>query len=346
VRAAVAYAALVGEASVRPEHVEAVLPLVFAHRAHDRAPERERTSAPPPPSQRAAQSENTGRPEDVSKTPEESQEQAAEQGQEQVLERIFAPTAIGTLAVRSVYQAGAPRGGHAPASSGSPGPVVGARRTESPGELDLRATLTHAVLATGEPRARIADLHERVRKPRTGTRYLLLIDSSGSHAARERMRFVKGAASSLLTHSFRNGDEIAIVTFRGTAAQVILEPTPMPADAYAALEYLPTGGRTPLAHALTLAREYLTPATILILLTDGHANVALAAGDPWQEALTAARQIQTSALVIDTEDSRELLGRPRQLAEALHAEYVSFAELEGGDMRVTFERLSSAGSRS
>jgi len=348
VRAAVAYAALVGDASVRPEHVEAVLPLVFAHRVHDRASERERTSAPPP-SQRAAQPENTDRPKDVSKTPEETQEQAAEQrqeqGQEQMLERIFAPTAIGTLAVQSVYQAGAPRGGHAPASSGSPGPVVGARRTEFPRELDLRATLTHAVLATGEPRARIADLHERVRKPRTGTRYLLLIDSSGSHAARERMRFVKGAASSLLTHSFRNGDEIAIVTFRGTAAQVILEPTPMPADAYAALEYLPTGGRTPLAHALTLAREYLTPATILILLTDGHANVALASGDPWQEALTVARQIQTSALVIDTEDSRELLGRPRQLAEALHAEYVSLAELEGGDMLVTFERLSSAGAR-
>ena len=176
-------------------------------------------------------------------------------------------------------------------------------------------------------------------KPKSGTRYLFLIDSSGSHAAQKRMRLVKGAASSLLTHSFRNGDEIAIIVFRGNSAQVVLEPTHLPEDALAVLEYLPTGGRTPLAHALTLAQNYITPATVLILLTDGRANVALASGDPWQEALNLASQIRTPALVIDTEDSNERLDRPRQLAEALGAEYLCLATLEASEVILALQRL-------
>jgi len=88
------------------------------------------------------------------------------------------------------------------------------------------------------------------------------------------------------------------------------------------LEYLPTGGRTPLAHALDLARTYLTPTTVLILLTDGRANVPIGPGDPWQEVLEIAAQIRTAALVIDTENTTERLERSRQLAEVLCAEYV------------------------
>jgi magnesium chelatase subunit D len=175
---------------------------------------------------------------------------------------------------------------------------------------------------TGSIQPRTADFHERVRTPTSGTRYLFLIDSSGSHAAQERMRLVKGATLSLLTRSFKNGDEVAIIVFRGISAQVLLEPSRSLHEASTALEYLPTGGRTPLAGALNLAKTYLTPATVLILLTDGRANVPLRTGDPWQEALDVAGQIKTRALVIDTENSTERLGRPLKLAEALAAGYV------------------------
>ena len=195
-----------------------------------------------------------------------------------------------------------------------PGPVIGARRTDTPAELDLRASLNHAVTQTGTASLRLADLHERVRKPTTGMRCLFVIDSSGSHAAQERMRFVKGAASSLLADSFKNGDEIAIIVFRGPSAQVVLEPTQSLHDAITVLEYLPTGGRTPLAHALDLARTYVTETTGLVLLKDGRANVALGTGDPWQEAVDIASQIKVRALVIDTENSTEQIGRPRAFA--------------------------------
>ena len=142
------------------------------------------------------------------------------------MERIFAPRQVETPAVDSDHR----RRDDAGAASTAirqvpPGPVVGSRRTESPAELDLRATLNHAVLETGAVQPRLSDLHERVRKPKAGTRYLFVIDSSGSHAAQERMRLVKGAAAGLLARSFKKDDEVAMIVFRGTAAQVVLEPT-------------------------------------------------------------------------------------------------------------------------
>jgi magnesium chelatase subunit D len=145
------------------------------------------------------------------------------------------------------------------------------------------------------------------------------------------MRLVKGAAIDLLSRSFKNGDEVAIIVFRGTEAQVLLEPSSVLQDATTALEYLPTGGRTPLAHALHLAQTLLTPTTVLILLTDGRANVPLESGDAWLDALGIAGQIKSSVLVIDTENSNERLGRSFTLAEALNAEYIHLESPELND---------------
>ncbi|HTF61768.1 MAG TPA: VWA domain-containing protein [Edaphobacter sp.] len=163
--------------------------------------------------------------------------------------------------------------------------VLTLRQADFPVELDLRATLSHTLRETGGLQPRVEDLHERVRKPRAGTHYLFVIDSSGSHAARQRMRLVKGVISSLLTRSFKREDEVAMIVFSGTSAQVVLEPTQVLPDALAALEYLPTGGRTPLAAALDQARGYLTPATPLILLTDGRANIRCMEETPGRKLL-------------------------------------------------------------
>jgi magnesium chelatase subunit D len=315
VRAAIAYAALTGDELVRPEHVAAVLPLVLAHRADNRGRPPVSHSQPPPP-----------RPDDGSQS--EKPHNESQSGTRDGLARIFAPKEVEFFTPRPSFEDASARGTSASTPASQPGPVTGVRRTETPTELDLRATLNHAVVETGSMQPRVADFHERVRTPTSGTRYLFLIDSSGSHAAHERMRLVKGAALNLLTRSFKNGDEVAIIVFRGASAQVLLEPSRSLHEARTTLEYLPTGGRTPLAEALNLAKAYLTPATVLILLTDGRANVPLGTGDPWEEALDVASQIKTRALVIDTENSTERLGRPLKLAEALAAEYVRLESAE------------------
>lgn len=320
VRAATAYAALQGAETVFPEHIEHVLPLVLAHRMQDRGRQPPRPPASAPPSSPASDAQPPSLPDSAVKGSGE---------------RVFASSSVETPTIR-VAGIDNPRvATGSGASAGQRGPVVRARRSETPVELDVRATVSHALREKGEAQVQRSDLYERVRRPSAGIRYLFVIDSSGSHAAQERMRQVKGAVSSLLTRSFKREDEIVILLFRGTSAQVILEPTQTLPDALSALEYLPTGGRTPLAHALESALSFVTPSTFLVLLTDGRANVSVRGGDPWHEALEAARLLVCPALVIDTEDGANALGQTGMLADALGARCVSLHELGMvGDLRV------------
>jgi magnesium chelatase subunit D len=244
------------------------------------------------------------------------------------MERIFAPREIETPSLKTISNKAHTRGGYGSTQGNQYGPAVRSRLSENPGELDIRATINHAVVKTGSVQPRISDLHEQVRMPHIGTRYLFVIDSSGSHAAKERMRLVKGAAEGLLARSFKDGDEIAMIVFRGTAAQVVLEPTRSMQDFATAVEYVPTGGRTPLGHALDLAKAYVTPSTVLILITDGRANIGFRGGDPWQEALEVAGELHCNALVIDTENTAQPLGQSRILANALQARYVALEDLQ------------------
>jgi magnesium chelatase subunit D len=311
-RAAIAYAALAADACVEAHHVNAVLPLVLAHRTS----EGRRPSVPPPPPT----------PRQDTK-PESQADVGSQQATEHAHERVFRPSEAKAPALNVRFSTVATGSGSSSANSCDCGSIVGNRPAEFPVELDLRATLAHALRETGDLRPRVEDLHERVREPRSGTRYLFIIDSSGSHAAQQRMRLVKGTISRLLTRSFKRRDEVVMIVFRGTSAQVVLEPTQVLPDALAALEYLPTGGRTPLAAALDQACGYLTPTTLLILLTDGRANVPLHGGDPWQEALDAAQAMSCNAIVVDTETAAERLGQCEELAKILGARYLSLEQL-------------------
>ncbi|HEY4356933.1 MAG TPA: VWA domain-containing protein [Acidobacteriaceae bacterium] len=305
-RACISFAALSGDTAVEPHHLETVLPFVLAHRI------RHPSSQTPP---KAPPSQQQPPPPDATK-----------EDSDQAMERIFAPLVVDTPKLHTSATQSHP--GQAGNSTVEPrGPAVRSRLAENPSELDLRASVRQAVVSRGTPQPSLADLHERVREPGSSLRYVFLIDSSGSHASRERMRAVKGAAESLLTRSFRNQDEVALIAFRGAGAEVVLQPTMALQEAIRALEYLPTGGRTPLAHGLQAAKDLLTPSSLLVVLTDGRANVALRNGDPWEEAMEIAEVFQCPALVIDTEDPAQPLGRSRDLALALRAEYSRLDDL-------------------
>ena len=136
----------------------------------------------------------------------------------------------------------------------------------------------------------------------------------------------------VLARSFRKDDEVVLIAFRGADAHVLLEPSRRVDEAATVLEYLPTGGRTPLPHALELAKTYLTNSAFLILLSDGRVNVSLRGGDPWHEALECARQLNCRALVINSETQNSALDRLSELASALGAPSIPLADLGSFDI--------------
>ncbi|HEY1946955.1 MAG TPA: VWA domain-containing protein [Bryobacteraceae bacterium] len=305
VRASMAHAALDGSDVVLEEHVQAVLPLALAHRAKPGPPNR-----PPAPPQNQSQGESTDR---------------APMG-----ERVFASKPVEAPRLEANHRQGNLRG-----------PVVAIRRNDQPIELDARTTVTRSLARTGQAIPAREDLQERVREPKIKTRFLFVVDSSGSHAARDRMRTVKGAVIGLLEASSQRRDEVALIAFRGASAQLVIEPTRSAEAVRQALEYLPTGGRTPLAHGLEMALQYITPFTVLILLTDGRANVS-ASGDPWADALHAAQAVCCPALVIDTELKVNTTGRPALLAEAMGATHVRLDALgTDQDLVLTLQRFAA-----
>jgi magnesium chelatase subunit D len=227
-----------------------------------------------------------------------------------------------------------------------------------PSELAVTATLHHSVLragglsADGRPEVTRADLHQKVRSGRQGNLILFVVDASGSMAALRRMQMVKGTVLALLRDAYQRRDEVGVIAFRGASAELLLPPTRSVETAEHQLRELPTGGRTPLAHALRLADEVLTtasgpsrPQPLVVVLSDGRANVPLddGAGDPWDESLRCATVLSRKgipALVLDTEVGYVRMGRARELAEALGARSLSLEEFGAESLSLTIRRLS------
>jgi magnesium chelatase subunit D len=157
-------------------------------------------------------------------------------------------------------------------------------------------------------------------------------------AAYQRMAQVKGVLLGLLREVYRHRDGVAVIAFRGAQSDLLLAPTRSPQAAQAFLEALPTGGRTPLAHALLRVEALLTNerrrrspwVPILVLVTDGRPNRGLTRTDPLRESLAICRRLASSGLhgvVVDSEVGAIRLGLASQFARALSASYVPLDHL-------------------
>ncbi|MFI0449517.1 putative cobaltochelatase [Actinomadura sp. 6N118] len=177
------------------------------------------------------------------------------------------------------------------------------------------------------------DLREAVREGREGNLVLFVVDASGSMAARQRMRAVKGAVLSLLLDAYQRRDKVGLITFRGTDAELALPPTSSVEAGARRLERLATGGRTPLAAGLLRAAEVLRverlrdPARrpLLVVVTDGRATHG---PDPAAVAgLLAGMRTDMASVVVDCESGPVRLGLAQRLAGHLGAESVRLDEL-------------------
>ena len=195
------------------------------------------------------------------------------------------------------------------------------------------------------------DLREKVRETQTGSLILFLVDASGSMGAQRRMVAVKGAVLSLLLDAYQRRDRVALISFRGTRADLLLPATSSVDLAQLYLQDMPTGGRTPLSRGLYAALEVLETERLkdretlplLVLLSDGRANVSMAGGsvgdatvgDAAEETRAIASLVEEKkiqSVVIDTEMDFIKLGLARQVAEAMGARYLKLEELRADNL--------------
>ncbi|MCC6177736.1 MAG: putative cobaltochelatase [Chloroflexi bacterium] len=187
------------------------------------------------------------------------------------------------------------------------------------------------------------EFRTKVRETRAGNVILFAVDASGSMAAQRRMAAAKQAVLSLLLDAYQKRDRIGLIAFRGPKAEVILPPTTSVELAERQLQSLPTGGRTPLGHALqlgllTFERHKLShpeDVPLLLLVSDGRANVPLGKSDPTTDALLLAEEIRArgiSSVVVDTEAGAMRMGLCQPLSEALGARYLPLEQLRAGDL--------------
>lgn len=344
VRAARCLAALDGRSRASSPDIATAAALVLAPRAT-------RTPAPPPPAD-AEPPEDTPPPppsSDQDNAPDESDAEVREL-EEMMIQAMAALLPLGlTIDAprRTTRAAGAAGRSGADRSGGLRGRQVGTRRGDprGGGRLDLVETLRAAApwqplrraSSHTDPRVRVQVRPDdfRIRKlfEPAGTTAIFVVDASGS-AALNRMAEAKGAVEMLLAESYARRDEVALVAFRGTQAEILLPPTRAIAAAKRALAALPGGGGTPLASAIDRATELAMRArregndTIVVFLTDARANVARdgtggrpqATADALQSA-RVLRALEGTTLLIDT--SPRPSPQAQEVAEAMGARYVA-----------------------
>ncbi|HYJ45661.1 MAG TPA: magnesium chelatase ATPase subunit I [Pyrinomonadaceae bacterium] len=205
------------------------------------------------------------------------------------------------------------------------------QKTEGGSESSLPAA--HCLLPT--------DLRYKRFKRRAGTLFIFAVDTSGSMAL-NRIAQAKGALVRLLQRSYIKRDRVALLTFRGEGAELLLQPSGSIVRARSLLNELSVGGATPLAAGLVSALEVAARAkrqgaqrVALLLFTDGRANVPLnarAVSDNTARRLMVAEELKTlgaavrqsglSSFIIDTQNRFTASGEGERLAEVLGARYL------------------------
>lgn len=192
-------------------------------------------------------------------------------------------------------------------------------------------------------------------RERSETTTLFVVDASGS-AALHRLAEAKGAVELLLAESYVRRDRVALIAFKGRAAELVLPPTRSLARAKRSLAALPGGGGTPLAAAIEAAVEVAqtvlraggTP--LVVFLTDGQANVARdgtgGRARAAEEARMAARLFRSAglgALWVDT--SPRPRDAARELAREMQASYLPLPQADSGALFEATRNASARGAR-
>lgn len=282
-----------------------------------------------------------------------SSESSVQQGNSSSTVRPSAPPAA-TFRTRALTVPGVGDGhaGRRSSARNSAGATVGASATPEQGYglhlfATLLATANRRVIA-GPVRPEAQDVRRAARVGREGNLVIFVVDASGSMAARDRMAAVTGAALSLLRDAYQRRDKVAVITFRAGGARLVLPPTSSAHIAARRLTRFDTGGTTPLAEGLLVARDVVvrerardrTRRPLVVVLTDGRAT-----GGPnplGRSRIAAARLVAegVAAVVVDCEASYIRLGLATELATALGAQVLRLEQLRADHLAQAVRRAA------
>jgi magnesium chelatase subunit D len=123
------------------------------------------------------------------------------------------------------------------------GARVRTQQADRGGDVDAAAS-ARAAAARGASHVGERDLRRSVRAGEASALVVFVVDASAS--MRPAMRAAKGTVLELLRDAYQGRDEVAVVTFAGEDAEVVLPPTDSVTMAARHLKELPTADRTPL----------------------------------------------------------------------------------------------------
>lgn len=300
--------------------------LVLAHRATRMPSDTESEAPPPPPPSNAGEPEVGDTLDDV------------------VLQAVTAalpPDVLAAIAAGAGRRTSNGSGGGERRKSPMRGRPLGARAGLPRGgaRLALIDTLRAAAPwqkmrgAEGRIAIRRDDLRIKRFETRADATTIFAVDASGS-AAVARLAEAKGAVELLLAEAYVKRTEVALISFRGDSAEVLLPPTRSLTRARRSLADLPGGGGTPLAAGIDAARllgeavrgKGRTP--FVVLLSDGRGNVGTEATMPAAKAFGASG---LGSVFVD------ISSRPRpegaELAAAMRARYLPLPRADAVSLR-------------